>query len=138
MRCKSIADVLRSLEASCGDASSFPDQSGNEPQAIEIVSDPPVSSWLDVTKIAAANAPDVIERLERGMDDRTFEQRSADGSRGNAVARLSRPPKFNFGAQVKAKSATPKVKAARPRTDETRAYFREYQRRRRAEARAAE
>jgi hypothetical protein len=141
MRCKSIADILRSLGETPPLGVDIPrprkthsvpmDMGSAEPkrsQPIEIASDPPVPLWLDVTKIAAANSRDVREGLERGMDDRTFEQRSADGSRGNAVARLSRPPVFKFGAQAKVKAKRPK----RERTEATREYFREYQRRLRA------
>jgi hypothetical protein len=88
--------------------------------------------WVDPAKISAANSRDVLERV---FDDRTFAEKSANGSRALAAARLSRPPKFRFGAQVKAKAA-PKPKPKRQRTDETRAYFREYQRKLRAEQKA--
>jgi hypothetical protein len=74
----------------------------------------------------------VRERLERGWDDRTFAERSANGSRALAVARLLRPPVFRFGAQVKAKRSRPKVE----RTEEVQEYYRQYMRERRARQKA--
>ena len=88
-----------------------------------------MAPWVDPAGIAAAVSRDVLERLERGMDDRTFEQKSAAGSRGLAVARLSRPPSFTFGAQGK-----PKARRKVERTAAVRAYFREYMRKVRARA----
>jgi hypothetical protein len=130
MTCKTIGDVLRSLMATRGAASPFPDQSGNEPQPIEIVSDPTVSHgpWLNIAKIAAANARDVLERRD---DDRSRAERRELYARTLGAARLARGPRFafTFGARIKAK-AKPKVKVER--TEEVRAYFREYQRQRRA------
>jgi hypothetical protein len=84
--------------------------------------------WIDPAKISAATARDVVERV---LDDRTVEERRAQSSRALAVAGLSRPPKFIFGA-LKAVKAPPK----RERAAETRAYFRQYTRERRARRKA--
>ena len=89
---------------------------------------PSFTPWIDADRIRASCARDVLERV---LDDRTFWRRSEQGSCSLAAARLSRSAKFNFGAKAK-RVARPKVE----RTDEVRAYFREYQRRRRAEAKA--
>lgn len=82
MPCRSIADVLRGL--------------GEVPPSdmalVDAAPEPPVSfgtPWLDVTKIAVVYSRDFRERLERGCDDRTFEQRSADAT--EARARTRRP-----------------------------------------------
>jgi hypothetical protein len=92
--------------------------------------------WVDLSKIRAASARDVVERRN---DDRSRAERRELYARTLALAKSPRPPMFKFCAQVKAKSA-PRPK--RERTDETRAYFREYQRKLRAkqkaETRAAE
>ena len=106
-----------------------------ERQPAEIVSDPaaPYAPWFDASRIAAANARDVLERLERGMDDRTFEQRSADATEARARTRAAQPVKWRFNFSSKA-AAKPRPKVER--TDEVRAYFREYQRRLRARQKA--
>ena len=86
-----------------------------------------VSLWIRRETIEAARSRDVQARRD---DDRSRAWRREESSRALAEVRLSRPPKFRFtfGAQVKAKSPRPK----RERTGETRAYFREYMRARRA------
>ena len=61
----------------------------------------------------------------------SIEERRAQSSRALAVARLSRPLKFTYGAP-KAVKVRPKVE----RTAETRAYFRDYMRERRARQKA--
>jgi hypothetical protein len=65
-----------------------------------------VSRWIDPSRILASCARDVLDRLERGMDDRTIEERRAHAARAHAcaVAELSRLP---FG--VKAKVGRPKA-----------------------------
>jgi hypothetical protein len=87
-----------------------------------------VSSWIDASRIRASCARDVIERVN---DDRSRAERREQAAKAFAAAKLSRPPRFTFGAQVKAKAKRPKVE----RTAETRAYFREYMRERRARSR---
>ena len=80
--------------------------------------------WIDPSKISAATARDALERV---LDDRTFVQRLAQGTRSLAgalaAAGLSRPRKFTFGVKVKSKAA-PRPKPER--TAETREYFRTY------------
>jgi hypothetical protein len=123
MHCRSIADILRGMgEVPPSDM----ETAGDGPPA------PSVSPWLDPARIRAATARDVLERLERGVDDRTLEERRADGAKGLAVARLSRPPVFKFGAQ--AKSVRWKVE----RTAEVKEYYRTYMRERRARDRDIE
>jgi hypothetical protein len=120
---KTIRDILQGLLEDF--SSGAPEESS---QPIEIVSDPPASSapWFDANRIRASCARDVLERVD---DDRSSIWRREIGARSAAIARALRPkPKFKFGAQGKAKTARPK----RARTDETRAYFREYMRARRA------
>ena len=81
------------------------------------------------------------------MDDRSLAWRRMVGAHFAAVARATAKTKFTFGARSLAISrdislrskislSAPKPKVKRERTDATRAYFREYQRRRRAEAKA--
>ena len=89
--------------------------------------------WLDTTTISAANARDVIERQSRRPDDRTFEQRSADATGARVARAATSRVKWRFTINP-AKVAKPRPK--RERTDEMRAYFREYQRRLRAKAKA--
>jgi hypothetical protein len=84
---RTIADILRRL----GEV---------PPSDMEIVSGPPVSPWLDVRKIAAANARDVVRRRD---DDRSLAWRREISSRALAEARLSRGPRFRFGAQITGK-----------------------------------
>ena len=123
MSCRSIADVLRGL----GEA---------PPSDMAIVEEarpePPVACgepWINPNWIAASHARDVLERRD---DDRSLAWRREMGARFAAVARLSRPPKFKFGAQVKAKVARPKVE----RTAEEKARHREYMRAYMRESRA--
>jgi hypothetical protein len=118
MKCRTIGDVLRSVLASYGGASS--EISAPEPPAT------PVSPWLDPARIRASTACDVVQRRD---DDRSRAERRAQSSEALAVARLSRPPKFNFGARVKAKATS-----ARPKAD-MRDYMRRYMRERRARSR---
>jgi hypothetical protein len=61
-----------------------------------------MSPWVDSSRISAATARDVLKRV---LDDRTFAEKSANGSRPLAAARLSRPPKFNFGTKARAAAA---------------------------------
>jgi hypothetical protein len=124
MPCRSIADVLRRL-------GEIP------PSDMTLVADglpePPVAPerWLGVARISAARARDVVERRD---DDRSRAERRELYARTLGAAKLARPPVFRFGAQVKAKSkSAPRPK--RERTEETRAYFRDYMRERRARAR---
>jgi hypothetical protein len=122
MPCRSIADVLRGM-------GEIP------PSDTEIVSDPLVSSapWIRRETIEAARSRDVLDAIERGQDNRTFEQRSADATRARAAQAAAQPVKWKFIFSPKA-AAKPRPK--RERTAEVREYFREYQRRRRAEAKA--
>jgi hypothetical protein len=49
------------------------------------------SAWTDSAKIRASTAPDVLARAENySLDDRTFEQRSADASRARAASAAAR------------------------------------------------
>jgi hypothetical protein len=57
-------------------------------------SSPPCAPWLRLERIAAASSRDVIERLERGMDDRSYAQKSALGTRLLAEGKTKRPPTF--------------------------------------------
>ena len=43
-----------------------------------------MSPWVDVTQIRAALAKDVLERYERGCDDRPSWERSADATQARA------------------------------------------------------
>jgi hypothetical protein len=61
MKCRSIADVLRSLGAV--PPSDLFSAENTEPQPVEIASDPP-APWCRVEMIAAALARDVVERGE--------------------------------------------------------------------------
>jgi hypothetical protein len=84
---------------------------------------PPVACgepWLDVMKIAAANARDV---LERNNDDRSYAVKSALGSHFAAVVRAVRKTK-----RLSQPKSPPKLKRKRERTPELREYYREYQR----------
>ena len=116
MTCRSIADILRRMgETPPPDKSLFSTQN-KEPQPTEIATDPPVppgTPWIDSSKIEASRARDILERTN---DDRSLALRREQGAKALAVARLSRRPKFNFGAKAKPKSA-PKPKAKRERTD---------------------
>jgi hypothetical protein len=123
--CKSIADILRGF----GEV---------PPSETAIVEDarpePPVACggpWVQPDRIRASTSRDVRERIERGMDDRSYAQRSALGSHFVAVVRAVRKAK----RMVKAKSPQKPVRK-RERTAETRAYFREYQRKLRAKQKA--
>ena len=121
---RTMADVLAGLIES----GLLPDRSGKEPQAVDAASDPPVSlgtPWIDPNRIRASSARDVVER---NNDDRSRAWRREMGARFAAVVRLSRPAKFRFGAQVKAKAARLKPE----RTPEVREYFRLYMHERRA------
>ncbi len=91
---------------------------------------PSVPPWVDANRIRASLARDVIER----RDQRTYAERQADAmkSRATLIATLGYTPKFTFSTKPKVAKPRPK----KERTDETRAYFREYQRRLRAKAKA--
>ena len=173
MVCKSIGDVLRSLEAFC-EAAGQPPQAilkrnnltveGRKPKTSIIghdvrfekserpsifkkmeadlgVSDnaspgvacglPPVSPWLDPAMIRPSVAKDVLARLERGMDDRSYAQKSALGSHFVAIVRAVHKAK----RMVKAKPA-PKPKVQKERTPELKEYYRNYGRVWRARKRA--
>jgi hypothetical protein len=99
--------------------------------------DPPASPrapWLRREAIAAANARDVVERRD---DDRSNAQRREQGWQSLLATKRLNLHRFTFGAQAQAQAkSAPKPKAKRERTDETRAYFREYQRRLRAKQKA--
>ena len=110
-----IGDVLRGLEAD------FP--------ASPCV---PPETWIDGSRIRASCAKDVLERRE---DDRSRAERREQAAKAFAAARLSRPQRFTFGAQAKAKSV-PKPKPKVERTAEVREYFRQYMRERRAKQKA--
>jgi hypothetical protein len=73
--------------------------------------------------------------LERVLDDRTFAEKSAQGTRSLARAlanaRLSRRLKFNFGAK-----SAPRPKPKRESTPQTKDYFRTYMREWRARRKA--
>ena len=127
MPCRSIADVLRGLGEVPPPEVALVDAGGPEP------SQAPGTPWLDPARIRASVAKDVLARLERGCDDRTFEQRSADATAARARTRAAQRVKWRFTFSPKAAA---KSRAKKERTDATRAYFREYQRRRRAEAKA--
>ena|ERR1700727_952265 len=120
MRCKSIADILRGI-------GEIPPSEKETVSGPPVPPAPPVSPWLDPARIRASTARDV---LERGNDDRSRAERRAQSSEALAVARLSRPPKFNFGAKAKVKAVRP----ARPKAD-MRDYMRNYMRERRARSR---
>jgi hypothetical protein len=104
---------------------------------LEPVSDPPVPSrtpWLDRSRIAVSTSRDFLAAIENGRDDRTLAVKRAQAVQ--ALTSRSRPT-FKFGTQAKQKVAPkPKRKVERERTDETREYFREYQRRLRARKKA--
>lgn len=121
-----IADILARLEASLPTPPPVPADLGVSPP----VSPPP--PWVDPDRIRVSLAPDYLARLERGLgDDRPSWERSADATRVRATQPAR--PRFTFGAP---KAAVAKPRPKRERSDETRRYFREYQRRRRAEAKA--
>jgi hypothetical protein len=61
------------------------------------------SPWVDSARVRAAGSRDVLEREERGCDDRTAAQRSADASRARACALAAQGlnrPRFTFGARA--------------------------------------
>jgi hypothetical protein len=114
---KTIADILRGMgetppsemDSGIHEKSGQPIEAASDPclrwtprqdhHLIEIASEPPVSScppWLDVTKIAASNARDVLAAIERGRDPRSFAQRQADGAKSQAVQK-ARPSAFKRG-----------------------------------------
>ena len=107
---------------------------GNIAIVLPIAQDnPPVSltqPWVDMTRIAAANARDVLERTE---DDRSRAERSAQATLTLAAMRVTRRIKF----KPRPKSA-PKPKGKKERTPELRAYFREYGRKWRARKKEAQ
>ena len=164
MGCHSIGDVLRSLEryrleashADIRDIAECPEPAATAPLAAQTdaaklkvdfqfdetkateASDPPVpyaQPWIDREKIAAANARDVVERVD---DDRSRAQRrEQQGWQSLLAAKRPSPNRFTFAAKLRAKGA-PKPKRKRERTDETREYFalkmRELRARKKAEA----
>jgi hypothetical protein len=92
---------------------------------------PSASPWVDASRIAAATSPDVKAAIENGRDDRSFVQRSADGSKARACAQPAKW-KYTYGAKP------PKAKRRRvERTPEVRAYFREWARKQRAREKAS-
>ena len=116
---RSIADILRGLgEVSPSDVA----------LADDACPEPPVSPWVDVTKIAASNARDV---LERNADDRSRAERRELYARTLGAAKLSRSPVFRFDVQAKVKKAR-KVE----RSAAVKEYHREYMRERRARLKA--
>jgi hypothetical protein len=111
MSCRSIADILRRMGIT----------PPSESATIAIADEAPVplaTPWIDRTRIAAANARDVLGRSE---DDRSRAERSAQASQTLAAMRAAHRVKF----KPKAKSA-PKPKVKRERTPELREYFRNY------------
>jgi hypothetical protein len=62
------------------------------------------SSWVDMSAISAAGSRDVLEREERGCDNRTFEQRSAQASMARSCAREGRGY-FSLPARTRASVA---------------------------------
>jgi hypothetical protein len=129
MPARSIADILRRMGETPPSVSSVDEECS---QPIEATSDLPVSfgsPWLDANRIRASCARDVLERRD---DDRSRAERRELYARTLGAAKLKF--KFTFGAQGKAKAKAKPAK--RERTDETRVYFREYQRRRRAREKA--
>jgi hypothetical protein len=144
VRCQSMRDVLRSLMAFTGDTGEpadalLEDAGPDAPPALsEAVSEAPsaFAPWLDITKIQASMARDVLERT---ADDRSNAQRREQGWQSLQATKRLNLHRFTFGAQAKAKAkakVAPKPKAKRERTDETRAYFREYQRKLREKRKA--
>jgi hypothetical protein len=85
--------------------------------------------WIDANRIRAAIARDVVERV---MDDRPPELRRIHASLVRAFTLASQRIKPKF--VVYPRPAEPKPKVAR--SDETKRYFREYQRERRARQKA--
>jgi hypothetical protein len=69
--------------------------------------------------------------LERTNDDRSRAERRELAAKAFAAAKLSRPPRFTFGAQAKPKAKRSKVE----RTADVREYFHVYMRERRARTR---
>jgi hypothetical protein len=63
------------------------------------------SSWVDVSAISAAAAPDVLAAIGNGRDDRSF-ARSVDASAAQAAARAANPTKwkYRFGSPASAQA----------------------------------
>ena len=81
-----------------------------------------MTPWLDSSRIYASTSRDVLERQERGWDDRTSEQRSCDATEARArwiAASRIKPKRINY-----ARAAEPKAEPS----PERRAYLREYMR----------
>jgi hypothetical protein len=100
-----------------------------------------VPRWLDPARIRAANARDVLERIERGCgDDRTFEQRSADASRARASVLAAQRVKWRFTFSPRALRpggcAKPKAERSAEQKDYMRNYMKTYMRERRAKQKA--
>ena len=93
--------------------------------------EPPVSPWIDSARIRAATARDV---LERGSDDRSSWERSAQAARSWAIILAAQPVRrrFIFGAKAKVKVERTIEERARHRE-----YMREYMRESRARQKAA-
>ena len=91
--------------------------------------------WIDATRIAAANARDVIERHD---DDRSLDWRRELYERTLGAARLARAPKFNFSTKVKAKVMPPKAERTAEERERYREYMRTYMRESRARQKATD
>jgi hypothetical protein len=119
--CKSIADILRGMG----------EVPPSESQTIEIGSDSPapIAPWLSYD-IRASTARDV---LERGSDDRSSWERSAQAARSWAAVAAAQRVKWRFTFSPKA-AAKPRQKVERTaeQRERHRAYMRDYMREQRA------
>jgi hypothetical protein len=133
MPCRSIADVLRGLGEVPPSEMALIDDGRPEPNLN-------VSPWIDATRIAAANACDVLERIERGSgDDRPSWERRAEAREAWALVNAAQRVKWRFTFSSKA-VAKPRLKPEKSAEEKARsnAYAKEYMRalraRRKAEA----
>jgi hypothetical protein len=125
MPSKSIADILRGL--------------GEVPPSETVLveearSEPPLARggpWVQPDRIRASTSRDVQERLERGMDDRSYAMKSALGSHFASVARAVHKTK-----RIVKPKAAPKPKVKKERTPELKEYYRNYGRVWRAQKKA--
>jgi hypothetical protein len=90
---------------------------------------PPCVSWIDMNRIRAAIARDVLERV---MDDRTSWARSVEAS--EVFTRLRAAARIKPKRVIYPRAAEPKPKVER--TPEVKEYFRLYQRTRRQRQKA--
>jgi hypothetical protein len=128
---RTIADILAGLQASFPTPLATP----TEAELLEAGRPEPglsVWPWIDANRVRASCAHDVLEAIERGRDDRSAAERSAQATRAHAavVAACRVRPRFTFGAPRKVEPAHPK----RDMRDYMRAYMRERRARQKVES----